>query len=211
MSLFLVLLGGELTVTARLKRQISGARVIAADSGIRHADALGVEPELWVGDFDSSPDALRKRYADVEQLKFPAAKAKTDGELAIEAALGRGATKIVMAGGFGGARTDHALGNLTLMMAQAGRGCDIMMTSGNEEAWPLGRARHRLDLPDGTLFSVIAFDALKGLLLEGARWPLDNADVEFGSSLTVSNEVNGKLSASVKAGKAAILAQMSVF
>lgn len=211
MSLFAVLLGGELNVTTRLMRQIVGARVIAADSGMRHADALGVEPELWVGDFDSSPDALRKRFAHVEQLTFPAAKAKTDGELAVAAALARGATKIVMAGGFGGARTDHALGNLTLMMAQAGRRCEIMMTSGNEEAWPLGRARIRLDLPDGTLFSVIAFEGLKGLSLEGARWPLDNADVEFGSSMTISNEVNGQLFASLKAGKAAIIAQMAVF
>jgi thiamine pyrophosphokinase len=206
MTHFLILLGGELTVTPRLKRQIAGARVIAADSGIRHADALGVEPELWVGDFDSSPEALRKRFAHVEQLKYPAAKAKTDGELTVEAAASLGAARIVMAGGLGGTRTDHAFGNLTLMMAEAERGRDIMITSGNEEVWPLRHGRQVLDLPHGTIFSIIAFETLKGLSLEGARWPLYNADVDFGSSLTLSNEVTGAFFASIRTGRAAILA-----
>lgn len=115
-----------------------------------------------------------------------------------------------MVGGLGGARTDHAFGNLTLMMAEAERGRDIMMTSGNEEAWPLRPGRQVLDLPDGTIFSIIAFETLKGLSLEGARWPLDNMDVTFGSSLTLSNEVTGALFASIRTGRAAILARTPV-
>jgi thiamine pyrophosphokinase len=210
MTPFLILLGGELTVTERLMRQISGARVIAADSGMRHAAALGVEPELWVGDFDSSTADLRRTFENVERIEFPSAKAKTDGELAVETAIALGATEIVMVGGLGGARTDHALGNLTLMMAEAERGHDIMMTSGDEEAWPLRRKRQALDLPHGTIFSVIAFETLKGLSLEGVRWPLDNADVDFGSSLTISNEVTGAFSASIRTGRATILTRPPV-
>ena len=117
MTLFLILLGGELTVTSRLKRQISGARVIAADSGMRHAAALGVEPELWVGDFDSSDAALRARYAHVPRLEFPADKAQTDGDLAIDEALRRGATRLMLAGALGGPRSDHAAHHLMRMLA----------------------------------------------------------------------------------------------
>ena len=51
MSRFVILLSGDLTVTPRLHRQIAGARVIAADSGMKHARTLGIVPELWVGRF----------------------------------------------------------------------------------------------------------------------------------------------------------------
>jgi thiamine pyrophosphokinase len=206
MTLFAVHLGGRLIVTPRLREQMTGARHIAADSGIAHCQTLGVTPELWVGDFDSSTASLRQKFDHVKRIEFAAAKAKTDGELAIEAAISLGATRIVMVGGLGGARTDHALGNLTLMLAEAERGRDIMMTSGNEEAWPLRHGRQVLDLPHGTIFSVIAFETLKGLSLEGARWPLDNVDLTFGSSLTLSNEVTGALFASIRTGRAVMLA-----
>ena len=59
MTCFAILLGGDLTVTPRLKSQIRGARVIAADSGMMHAAALHIMPELWVGDFDSAGNLPR--------------------------------------------------------------------------------------------------------------------------------------------------------
>jgi thiamine pyrophosphokinase len=208
MSLFAIHLGGRLVVTERLHSQIAGARHIAADSGIAHCQALGVTPELWVGDFDSTNAAIAGKFSGVERLIFPSAKAKTDGELAVEAALSRGADRIVLVGGLGGKRSDHALVHLTQMLALSQAGCEIMMTSGDEEAWALTRNRRVFDLPDGTIFSVIAFEDLKGLILRGVRWPLDSVDLEFGSSLTVSNAVDGALSASVKSGRAAIIAHI---
>ena len=65
MTRFAILLGGNLTVTPRLKSQIRGARVIAADSGMMHAAALHLMPELWVGDFDSAGSELTMQYRDV--------------------------------------------------------------------------------------------------------------------------------------------------
>ena len=88
MSRFTILLGGELVRTPRLDAQIAGSRVIAADSGIRHAAALGLAPELWVGDFDSVPKSWRTPIPMCRAEVFPAEKDKTDGELAIEQALG---------------------------------------------------------------------------------------------------------------------------
>ena len=54
MSKFAILLGGDVTPTPRLTRQLEGARVISADGGMMHAEALNLVPELWVGDFDST-------------------------------------------------------------------------------------------------------------------------------------------------------------
>ena len=58
MTTFTVLLAGDITPTTRLAAQIAGTRIIAADSGMRHAAALRVVPELWLGDFDLAVDPL---------------------------------------------------------------------------------------------------------------------------------------------------------
>src|SRR5262247_3778312 len=104
MSRFVILLGGDLVPTPRVERALDGARVIAADSGMRHAAALGVVPELWTGDFDSVPAELLAEWLDTPREVYPSGKDKTDGELAVDAALARGATSLVLAGAFGGAR-----------------------------------------------------------------------------------------------------------
>ena len=59
---FAILLGGQVMATDRLKRQLAGSRVIAADSGILHAPELGLDVELWVGDFDSNPPGEISRF-----------------------------------------------------------------------------------------------------------------------------------------------------
>lgn len=209
MSRFLVLLGGDLVPTPRLAAQIAGARVIAADSGIRHAAALGVVPELWVGDFDSAEAQHREAHADVARKPFPAAKDRTDGELAAAEALARGAEEIVLAGAFGGPRPDHAFAHLTMALKLTEGGTSTVLSSGCKEGRPLlaGAGPVGFDFAEGTLFSVLGFSHLSGLSIGGARWPLDRVTMPLGSSLTISNEVqNGPLSITVGEGRALLLA-----
>ncbi|WP_269931432.1 thiamine diphosphokinase [Aminobacter sp. HY435] len=206
MSRFTILLGGDLLPTPRLDRQVAGSRVIAADSGIRHAGALGLMPELWLGDFDSAPAEVDPAFAAVPREVFPAEKNKTDGELAIAVALERGATSLVLVGAFGGARSDHAFLHLTLALRLAEAGSEVLLTSGHQEGVPLLPGTASFDYDDGTLFSVLAFSELTGLTEEGAKWLLDGVDVPFGSSLTLSNEVQGTLRISLGSGRALLLA-----
>src|SRR5690606_31815258 len=88
---FVILLGGTLDATPRVKAAIAGARIIAADGGMRHATLLGVTPEVWVGDFDSSSAGLIANWPNVPREPYPAAKNETDGALAVGTARGRGA------------------------------------------------------------------------------------------------------------------------
>lgn len=206
MSRFTILLGGELFRTPLVDRQVAGSRVIAADAGIRHAVTLELMPELWLGDFDSAPAQPDPRFAAVARKMFPAEKDKTDGELAIAAALERGASSLVLVGAFGGPRADHAFLHLALALRLAEAGTEVLLTSGHQEAWPLLPGTTAFDYDDGTLFSVLAFSELSGLTEAGAKWPLNSVQVPFGSSLTLSNEVRGNLRVSLGSGRALLLA-----
>ncbi|PLP60086.1 thiamine diphosphokinase [Mesorhizobium loti] len=210
MSTFTLLLGGEVIHTPRLAAQAAGTRVIAADSGIRHADMLGLLPELWVGDFDSAPAHLPAHLAKVPQERFPAEKDSTDGELAVSIALKCGATKMNLVGAFGGARADHAFLHLALALRLAEQGIDVLLTSGAQEGIPVlpGQAK-TFDYDEGTLFSVLGFSKLTDLTIKGAKWPLHKVEMPFGSSLTISNAVKGRLEIALGSGRALLLAHPS--
>ena len=207
MSRFVILLGGDLARTPRLDAALAGARVIAADSGIRHAPLIGVEPELWIGDFDSVTEADIARHPGVEREVFPPEKDQTDGELATEAAIARGATSLVFAGAFGGPRADHAFLHMTAAIGLFERGIPVLLTSGDEEGSPLALGETEFDYGAGTLFSILAFSGLSGLSVRGAKWPLSDVEIAFGSSLTLSNEVSGRLGVSLRQGRALLLAR----
>ena len=204
MSRFAILLDGPCEPTSRLRDAVRGWRAIAADGGMRHAAALDLAPELWVGDFDgTSPDLLAAHGTPRDV--HPTAKHATDGEIAVRAALDRGATSLLLVGALGGPRVDHALGLLALAVATAGRGVGVALTDGRQWALPLLPDRPlELDAPGRTL-SVVGLSDLAGLSLTGVRWPLDGADVPLGSSRTLSNETRGPVAATLRSGRALVI------
>lgn len=196
-----ILLGGDIAVTERLKGQCRDALVLAADSGIRHADALGLEVDLWLGDFDSTTPALTLRFASVPRQAYPREKDKTDGELAIDEGIARGCTRFVMVGAFGGERTDHAMQHAFQSLVLARRGFEVLMSSGREEAVPLLPGNHVFDLPPETIFSLIGFSDMEGVTIGGAKWPLEDRHVPLGSSLTLSNIAVGQVRIALSGGE----------
>lgn len=198
---FAILLGGQVMATDRLKRQLAGSRVIAADSGILHAPELGLDVELWVGDFDSTPPEEISRFDHVPRETWPADKDKTDGEIAALAAIARGASSLLFVGGFGG-QADHAFGHFLLALRLALTGLAVAITSGDEEAHPIIPGEMAIDLPQGSRLSLIALSDLKGLTLKGVQWPLDAADVPLGSTWTLSNVAQGPVAVRLREGRA---------
>ncbi len=204
---FTILLGGELRLTERLRAAVSGSRFIAADGGMRHALAIGMEPELWVGDFDSTPADLQGAFPNVPRQPYPAAKAATDGEIAVSEAIDRGATRLILAGAMGGERSDHAIQHLLYGIQLAEKGFDVLLTSGDEEAVPLPSGDLTLALPAGSLFSVLGFSDLAGLFIDNARYPLRDFHLPFGASRTISNVAEGDVRFSLGSGRAIVLAR----
>lgn len=208
---FTILLAGDCTPSPRLCAEVEGTRVIAADDGMRHAVPLGLEPELWVGDFDSADRLLRRVHDRTPREAHPVAKDATDGEIAIRTALGRGADRLTVVGAFGGPRLDHALGTVALALSLAKR-ARIALTDGRQWAYPLVGADDRaIPHETGALLSIVGYTELEGLSVSGARWPLDRADIPFGSSRTLSNELRSPQGARValREGRALVVVHPS--
>lgn len=204
---FALLLGGPVAITPRLRRQLEGRRIIAADAGMRHAEPLALRPELWIGDFDSAPPELMERHAAIPRIPFPADKDMTDGALALAAALERGARDILLVGALEG-RTDHALAHLLQLADLAARGIRALASSGREEVHGLAPGRHLVDLPAGTRFSILGFSPLKSVMLRGARWPLNDETIPFASTRPLSNIATGPIELDIEAGTGVLIASL---
>lgn len=198
-----ILVGGRLIRTPALAQLPAPELVIAADGGARHAAALGVAVDVWVGDFDSSAGLTLEAPREVH----PAAKDETDAELAVKMALERGAGELVFVGAFGG-RFDHAAALMLGAVRLAREGQRVFLTSGDEWAWPLLAGVPVVqELPAGVTLSVVACADLVGLSLGGVRWPLAGANVPLGSGWTISNEtLGGPVRAEVQGGYALVTA-----
>ena len=204
MSKFAILLGGPIVPTARLKRQLDGARVIAADGGMALASILKLVPEIWVGDFDSTSKQLADHWHNVPRQTHPVEKDASDGELAISEALRRGATSLILVGGMGG-QLDHILAHVGFLVALAKRDIDVFMTSGSEEARGLGSFLELDDLKAGTRISVLPFTELVGFSITGVKWPLAGRNVKLGTAFTLANIATGPVKLSLTAGNAVVV------
>ncbi|WP_066648018.1 thiamine diphosphokinase [Christensenella timonensis] len=89
---------------------------IAVDGGLAVFEECGVIPDLMIGDMDSVDASLLQGYSFMQVPLYQASSEKdeTDGMLALDEAIARGAKRIVLLGATGG-RIDHLLSNLMLL------------------------------------------------------------------------------------------------
>jgi thiamine pyrophosphokinase len=138
----IVVTGGDPVRRDALAGIPDGAIVIAADSGVEHAQALGLRIHLAIGDFDSvDPAALRAAEQSGARIeRHPAAKDATDLELALDAAIALEPSAIRVLGGHGG-RLDHLLANALLLASPAYEHVEVSARMGtahvtaSQEGW----------------------------------------------------------------------------
>jgi thiamine pyrophosphokinase len=168
------------------------AVLIAADGGLDHARAAGLEPSVLVGDLDSI-SALGLAWASehTEVVRHPIDKAATDTELAVAHAATLGPDRILLVAGHGD-RLDHAIAALgALGAAPLAAVARLEAWWGNDQLHVVhGPGSTELDLPVGTTFSVLAMHGpCAGVTLDGARWPLQDDPLAPLVGLGVSNQV----------------------
>lgn len=178
---------------------------VAADGGLAHAEALGVTPEAVVGDFDSAAEALLGRYPDVRRERYPAAKDTLDLELAIEAALARGARSLAIMGALGG-RLDQTLAAILISARQRRQGVDVVLHGNDVDVAPLASGHAaRPAVEAGTRFSILALEGPAIVSITGARYPLERETVAFGIGLGLSNVATEGLEVTCHDGTIALI------
>jgi thiamine pyrophosphokinase len=165
--------------------------VLCADGGVRHALALGMTPDLVLGDFDSAGPAVVAEIAarGIPVHKVPTEKDETDTELAIREAIRRGARQITLVGVTGG-RLDHTLANILLLPAIPPE-VEVRVIDSQAVLWFL-RPGGRLNVPQrpGTYLSLLPLSPeVRGIVAEGVEWPLDGETLRWGESRGVSNRI----------------------
>lgn len=133
----LIFANGEQLNHAAMKAIVRpGDYLVAVDGGLHHMQALGLRPDLLIGDLDSlapaEVEALRESGVEIKQ--YPVHKDETDLELAVEAAVHAGCTALVIAGALGG-RLDMTLANLFLLGLPSLDGVDARLEDGVEEVF----------------------------------------------------------------------------
>ena len=169
----------------------AAALVVAADGGARFLIAAGVRPDVVVGDFDSLPSAAAARLADdgVELVRHPVRKDVTDGELAVEEALRRGAGELVLAGALGA--LDHTFGHLAILRRLAARGVAARLAAPHLTVRVLvAPAETALDAAAGTRVSVAPLGDDAVLTLRGFDYPLTRGVLPGDACLGLGNSVD---------------------
>jgi len=186
-----ILANGQLTDVAKARQQVQAADcLICADGGTQHAIRLGVVPDIVVGDLDSIAPELKAELeaAGVRFDTYPTRKDQTDLELALRLAVELGASRVDLLATLGG-RLDQSLANLLLLTQTAWAGVMVRVVEGAETAWVVrgGQTTYVEGASGDTLSLVPLTPLVSGVNLEGVEWPLHNATLQLGSTLTISN------------------------
>jgi thiamine pyrophosphokinase len=159
---------------------------IAADSGYNNAARLGEKVDVFIGDMDSVGAVSLPKGTEVVRLKPE--KDVTDTQAAVELAFDRGCREIVIIGGIG-TRLDHSLSNLYILENMYLRGVHCILDNGKNRV----RYTRNCELIAKSHFrylSLIAADPIvKGVTVEGCKYPLKNERLTRDLQFAVSNEI----------------------
>lgn len=183
------------------------AIVIAADGGVQHAERLGLEISIVIGDLDSLDDEARLALeaANTHMVSVAAQKDETDLELALLYATEIGVRDIVVLGAFGD-RIDMSLSNLLLLSRPSFLSVHIECWYGRQTAWLIRPPGDEIHGQFGDILSLIPLEGdAEGITTHELYYPLNNEKLAFGPARGVSNVLTASV-ARVELGTGTLIA-----
>ena len=182
--------GGEALTTDVADALTIAPRCVAADGGGELARRAGVALDAIIGDFDSiSPETLALTPKD---RRFHVSEQNSTD---FDKALRHIAAPVVVGVGFLGARLDHQLGALHVLVSRPDRPCVLL---GAHEIAFLCPPQLRIDTSAGDIVSLFPFGQVSGTST-GLRWALDGLAFDPMWQTGTSNEATGPLSLTMNA------------
>lgn len=162
------------------------ALVIAADGGLRHTQALGLQPDVILGDFDSLG------YVPGDSRVFPVEKDDTDTMLAVKLALDRGCDFFVFYGALDGPRLDHTVANFQTLGYLASHGARGVLIGRDYIVTVLSEETIAFPATATGILSLFCMGASARVTIEGLQYPLDRGILTPDFPLGVSNHFQGR-------------------
>ena len=162
------------------------ALTIAADGGLRHTQALGLNPDVILGDFDSLG------YVPEDSQVFPVEKDDTDAMLAVRLGLERGCDWFEFYGALDGPRLDHTIANFQTLAYLATHGARGVLIGRDYIATVLKEESISFPAEAEGILSLFCLGASARVTIEGLHYPLENGTLTPDFPLGVSNHFVGK-------------------
>ncbi|MDO4489032.1 MAG: thiamine diphosphokinase [Eubacteriales bacterium] len=174
--------------------------VIYCDSGLKHLEGLKALPGLIVGDFDSHENP----HMDVETIVLPTVKDDTDTVYAVKEGIKRGFDEFLLVGVIG-ARLDHTLGNLSILLYLDSLGKKGLIVDDYSEMEIVGERPVSISerFPFFSLLNITG--KARGISITGAKYNLEDAEITTKYQYGVSNEVTPGGEAVVSVGDGSLL------
>ena len=187
MKNYLISIGGNSTSNI-LSIESNFDEIIAVDSGVEHLFKLSLDPNTLIGDLDSisenSLDKVKKNGVDI--IAFNSNKDQTDFELALNYLEGVENSIIYIIGGESG-EIDHLL-SIFLLIPSKSFFENIIWVYGDKKI--IFRQKLKLNVKKMSKFSIIPLSDLSNLSIDGAKWNLENKNIQFGETTTLRNVAN---------------------
>jgi thiamine pyrophosphokinase len=173
-----------------LKRLQPGDRIFCADGGTYHALALGLSPEMIVGDLDSltAETIAQMEATEVTFRRYSENKDQTDLELALDIAVAERPEEILLVTALGG-RLDQALANILLLTQPKYGSVKLSLLDGLQSAIVLrDYSQLTIEGEPGDILSLVPLTPqVTGVNFSGVGWPLAQATLRLGSTWSISN------------------------
>ena len=163
-----IVAGGEFPTTPQPLEVLQNAPfVVCCDGAADHYIATGHVPDAIVGDGDSISAANREKYAHM--LHVISEQETNDQTKAVRFLMERGKRRIAIVGATG-RREDHTIGNISLLIEYARKGCEVCTFTDHGVFIPCnGTTTHKCRKGQQvSIFSITARD----LSAEGLLYPI---------------------------------------